>query len=220
MIRYYDCFPMHRANQTPISIPAITNCDDFSINENTTVLCYRLVYKYSEGLGEAGGFLFSMQVITNLLIYCIVRMVRAMLKITKIALRRKISQSNRQELDKKWVLRISLISRVSAVLIVLVLYFLIIVLVPLWLLLDRQDFGETLRTPDRQLQLYLYEYTLFVLFLVPLIVGGGIYGSQLFSSIDVKAYINPHEAQRNTGEGLANEQHSQNNETVENQDKR
>ncbi len=212
----YDCFPIHRANQTPISIPTITNCDDFSINENTTVLCYRLVYRYSEGLGEAGGFLFSMQVITN---HCVVRMVRAMLKITKIALRRKIPQSNDQELDKKWVLRISLISRVSVVLIVLALYFLIIVLVPLWLLLDRQDFEETLRTPDRQLQLYLYEYTIFVLFLIPLIVGGGIYGSQLFDSIDIEAYINPHEAQRNTGEGLANEQQSQNNQTVENQDK-
>ena len=212
----YDCFPIHRANQTPISIPTITNCDDFSINENTTVLCYRLVYRYSEGLGEAGGFLFSMQVITN---HCVVRMVRAMLKITKIALRRKISQSNDQKLDKKRVFCISIISKVLVVSIVVVLYSLIFVLCPLWLLLDRQDFEETLRTPDRQLQLYLYEYTIFVLFLIPLIVGGGIYGSQLFDSIDIEAYINPHEAQRNTGEGLANEQQSQNNQTVENQDK-
>ena len=224
----YDCFPIHRANQTPISIPAITNCDDFSINENTTVLCYRVVYRYSEGLGEAGGFLFSMQVITNLLIYCIVRMVRAMLKITKIAVHRKISQSNHQELSKKWVLRISIISKVSAVLIILAVYFLTIVLVPLWQLLSTQEFEETLRTPDRQLQLYLYEYTIFILFLVPLIVGGGIYGSQLFHSINVKEYTNPREArsestaleaQSNAGEGLTNEQHSQDDETVENQDK-
>ncbi|XP_064390762.1 uncharacterized protein LOC135338519 [Halichondria panicea] len=229
----YDCFPIHRANQTPISIPAITNCDDFSINENTTVLCYRLVYRYSEGLGEAGGFLFSMQVITNLLIYCVVRMVRAMLKITKIALRRKISQSNDQKLDKKRVFCISIISKVLVVSIVVVLYSLIFVLCPLWLLLDRQDFEETLRTPDRQLQLYLYEYTIFVLFLIPCIVGVGIYSSQLFDSIDVEAYINPPEVQRNTGEQPQNDQtaesqnkikaqrntQSQNDQTVENQNK-
>ncbi len=42
-------------------------------------------------------------------------------------------------------------------------------------------------------------------------MGGGIYGSQLFDSIDIEAYINPPKAQRNTGE------QSQNDQTVENQ---
>ncbi len=70
---HFDCFPLHANNETPIQNNLIQNCSEFTRNENITILCFQLVYRYSEGIGEAGGFLFIMQVITNLLIYVTIR---------------------------------------------------------------------------------------------------------------------------------------------------
>lgn len=70
---HFDCFPLHTNNKTPIDTTPLKNCSEFAENENVTILCFQLVYRYSEGIGEAGGFLFIMQVIANLLIYITVR---------------------------------------------------------------------------------------------------------------------------------------------------
>ena len=183
-----DCFPIHRGTETPIQATPITDCDDFPTTENVSVLCFRVVYRYSEGLGEAGGFLFSMQVVTNILIYAVLRTVRTVLKFFKIVILRKKGEPMSDAKRKKYVSRLSMGIRILAVIVVLIIYCTLIVLVPLWLFSDRQDFRETLRTPQRQLQLFLYEYTIFVLFLVPPIVGAGIYGSRTFEGLDVETY--------------------------------
>ncbi len=54
----FDCFVI-----TDKSVK-ITDCSNFTHME---VICFRLAYNYSKGLGEAGGFLFVMQVIANFL---------------------------------------------------------------------------------------------------------------------------------------------------------
>ena len=186
-----DCFLIHRANQTPIETNPIINCNNHPINEEVSILCFELVYRYSEGLGEAGGFLFSMQVITNILIYIVVRMVRTIIKATKIlrtvnAIKNGVPPGNRK--INRHVGAVSLCSKAWAVVVVLTAYVAVAVLLPVWLFHDRQEFLETLKTPQRQFQLFLYEYTIFVLFLVPPIVGGGIYGSKMFETIDIEAY--------------------------------
>ena len=185
---FSDCFPILRGSQTPIQITPITDCDNFPVTENVTVLCFKVVYRYSEGLGEAGGFLFSMQVVSNILIYAVVRSVRTVLKFFKIVMLRKKGEPMSDVKRKKYVSRLSMGIRILAVIIVLIIYCILIVLVPLWLFSDRQDFRESLRTPQRQLQLFLYEYTIFVMFLVPPIVGAGIYGSRTFEGLNVDSY--------------------------------
>ena len=183
-----DCFPIHRANETPIQTTPITDCDDFPVTDNVSILCFQLVYRYSEGLGEAGGFLFSMQVMTNILIYAVVRMVRSMLKLFKIVISRRKGEPMSEERMRKYAGRLSVISKTVAVLLVLILYCILVVLLPLWLFFDRKEFRETLKTPQRQLQLFLYEYTILVLFLVPPIVGFGIYGRKIYNKLDIKIY--------------------------------
>ena len=49
----------------------ITDCSNFTHME---IICFRMAYKYSEGLGEAGGFLFVMKVIVNFLTWLSVRL--------------------------------------------------------------------------------------------------------------------------------------------------
>ena len=42
-------------------------------DENATTICFRKALKFPEGIGAAGGFMFAMQVLVNLLIYITVR---------------------------------------------------------------------------------------------------------------------------------------------------
>ena len=71
----WDCFPLHVSNNTPIQSTSITdNCTNYIDDENVTVICYKLALKYSEGIGDGGGFMFAMQVLVNVLIYITVRM--------------------------------------------------------------------------------------------------------------------------------------------------
>ena len=97
-----DCFPMYRDNLTPIDINPIIDCTQHTVNENTTIICFQVVFKYSEGLGEAGGFLFLMQVIINIVIYVVVSIFRVVLKATKVANERNITRKRTMsEVGKK-----------------------------------------------------------------------------------------------------------------------
>ncbi len=187
---HYDCFPIFRENSTPIETNPITDCDEFPINEDTTVLCYRVVYRYSEGLGEAGGFLFSMQVITNVLIYGVVRIFRTVLKVTKIVSHRNLVDGRRErtmtDIGRKWPFRVSRFAKVLAMTITLMLHFILLVFLPVWVLHQREDFLVTIKRLQRKLQLALYANVIFVLSLVPLIVGTGIYGKKTYEKINIE----------------------------------
>ena len=70
----YDCFVWQTDNINYTTEELITNCTDFKNNNNNAVaICYKLVFNFSEGIGAAGGFLFAMQVLVNLLIYITIR---------------------------------------------------------------------------------------------------------------------------------------------------
>ncbi len=93
---------MYRDNSTPIDINPITDCSEHTVKENTTIICFQVVFKYSEGLGKAGGFLFSMQVIINIVIYVVVSIFRVVLKATKVANERNITRKRTMsEVGKK-----------------------------------------------------------------------------------------------------------------------
>ena len=77
----YDCFLLHSANLTPISSEPIERCDMYVPSDNTTLRCFRLVQRYSQGFAEAGGFLFFMQVCTNALIYVYLKVPRLIMRI-------------------------------------------------------------------------------------------------------------------------------------------
>ena len=60
----FDCFPKIGSNflqQEPVS-----NCSVFEFNGNVTYECYRLVFRYAEGLGAAGGILIFTAVFSKL----------------------------------------------------------------------------------------------------------------------------------------------------------
>ena len=185
------CFPTRRRSFFIRSDRApITNCADFPINNEETVVCFREVYRYSEGLGEAGGFLFSMQLVINSLVYVIVRMVRVVLKIVKVI---RYKTSRKTDISNGCVYFWSYSAKFTTIFFVLVSYAAALVLLPLWLLNLSTSFIQTLMTPQRQLQLFIYEYTMFVFLLVPWIVGLGIYDKKLYRSIDIKYYTNGEE---------------------------
>ena len=69
----YDCFVSYTDNINYRPQQLITNCTDFKDNNIADSICYKLVFNFSEGIGDAGGFLFAMQVLVNLLIYITIR---------------------------------------------------------------------------------------------------------------------------------------------------
>ena len=69
----YDCFVFYTDNINYTQYQLITNCTDFKDNNIADSICYKLVFNFSEGIGDAGGFLFAMQVLVNLLIYITIR---------------------------------------------------------------------------------------------------------------------------------------------------
>ncbi len=167
----------------------IENCTDFEIDETNTVVCFEVVYRYSEGLGEAGGFLFSMQAITNIFIYIVVRTIRTILKIAKILIYKYSSDPTNKQMKNK-VICVSIFAKLLAILIVQASYVVMLIVIPIWFVVLRTDFQTTLRTPQRKLQLGLYIYTVSLLFMVPLFVGIFIQGYNVYEDIDVDMYMN------------------------------
>ena len=165
---YYDCFPLHASNETPIQTLPLKDCSRYSGNENVTILCFQLVYKYSEGIGEAGGFLFIMQVIVNLLIYITVRI-------------QTIFANAYIEFRKRYIHRSSVVNakliRVCSLIVTMLLiptgYALITVGIPLGFYRIRPEFYASLQTPQRFLQFMIYLFINFVLILIPIFVGRG-----------------------------------------------
>ena len=74
----YDCFPLNKADLSPIeTLPMdYKNFEGYVSDDNVTIVCFQLTRKYSEGLGKAGGFLFIVQLLTNILIYFTVRCIQ------------------------------------------------------------------------------------------------------------------------------------------------
>lgn len=190
-----DCFPITRQsfsviNFSPSSRERISDCDNIVINdEASTIVCFRMSYRYSEGLGEAGGFLFSMQVIANIFIYVVVRTVRVVLKVMKILVYKTTSNPNNKEMSCK-IKCVSFFAKLFAILVIQTMYVGILIILPLQLVVLRGDFRETLVTPQRALQLVLYSYTICLLFLVPLFVGIFVQGYEVYDHMDISLYLN------------------------------
>ncbi len=187
-----DCFPMYRNNSTPIDINPITDCTQHTINKDTTIICFQVVFKYSEGLGEAGGFLFSMQVILNIVIYVVMSVFKTMLKVTKIASHRNRNVSRNvsrartlTEIGRRFHCHMPRFIKGITITITLLIYLIIVILLPIIVLQEREDFLYTIKTKQRQLELALYGFTVFELFLVPLIVGSGVYARRTYNQIKI-----------------------------------
>ena len=56
----YDCFVLQTDNINYTQYQLITNCTDFKDNNIAFSICYKLVFNFSEGIGDGGGFLFAM----------------------------------------------------------------------------------------------------------------------------------------------------------------
>lgn len=192
-----DCFEVSRSSGVSLSKDRITDCDSFTIDERTTTVCFRMAYKYSEALGEAGGFLFSMQVITNIFIYIVVRTVRVVLKITKILVYKCITNPDNQKMSSK-IKCVSLFAKLLGMLIVQTAYVGILIVVPLQFVVLRSDFRQTLVTPQRALQLALYTYTICLLFLVPFFVGVFVQGYEVYDSMNIDNYMNGRKSKAQT----------------------
>ena len=125
-IENFDCFLMTEEDE--YSDQKLEDCENFTSSE---IICFRLAYKYSEGLGEAGGYLYVMRVVMNLLTWISVRL-------------GDYIGDNR----KKWeVTAISLI--ISGIFVFLT------ILLPYFATLERPDVYDTFRTPKRQLVVHL-----------------------------------------------------------------
>lgn len=165
---HLDRFPLHTNNETPISTDPLQNCSNYSGNENVTVLCFQLVYRYSEGIGEAGGFLFIMQVIANLLIYIAVRIRTTSADIYIQVRKRYTKKSNFQ--GAKFVRTSTLI---TTMILMPISYALVTMGIPLGFYQIRPEFYASLQTPQRFLQFLIYLLINFVLLLIPIFVGHG-----------------------------------------------
>ena len=165
---HFDCFPLHTSNETPIHTISLKNCSEFAENENVTILCFQLVYRYSEGIGEAGGFLFIMQVIVNLLIFITVRI--------RTTFSEMYLQTRKMNPKKTPVCSAKFIRICTLVITVIVIptsYALITVGVPLGFYQIRPEFYASLQTPQRFLQFLIYLFINFVLLLIPIFVALG-----------------------------------------------
>lgn len=68
----WDCFPLNKDNGSllfgydqPLNA---TDCSMFESRSNITILCFKFVFLYAEGLSEAGGLVFALTLGTNLYI--------------------------------------------------------------------------------------------------------------------------------------------------------
>ena len=144
----WDCFPLHVRNNSPIqSTPITDNCTDYIDDENVTVICYKLALKYSEGIGDGGGFMFAMQVLVNVLIYITVRMTSFDWKCCS---KTYMCITNYGLLALLWLSQLA-----------------ITIITPLALFVTKPEVRATLATPQRSLQFAIYMIMNFVL--LPLI---------------------------------------------------
>ena len=147
----YDCFVMHTSDKHYNQCELITNCTEFKDNKFAVAICYRLVFKFSEGIGDSGGFLFAMQVMVNVLIYVTLRV-------------RKINCNNESR-------RITVVTLLSLTMFTLQLVATLIAPVVIFILEPKVN--ETIRTPQRLLQFWTYIYMSFILlFVVPFVAIG------------------------------------------------
>ena len=180
---FRDCFLIHPGNLTPVKSPyPIKDCELYHSTEDATIICFEQAYKYSEGLGEAGGFLFIMQVVINIFIHTTTKIVKSILKAYKIQQKEKSNKLEKtaseanvkqtSEQNKHSISKVSCCAKIAAGTIVLTIYALVFVLIPIIFVLN-QDFLETLGTPIRLFQFVLYLCTSIILLLVPPIVAAG-----------------------------------------------
>ena len=131
----WDCFPVD-LNGTVLQELPIVNCSEFENIDRISIICFRFVFKYSEGLGEAGGLVFALTLGTNLYVGLFVVL-------------------NRLQSKKwKWCGRS-----------VVGFFAFGLFCVPL-ILLAIPGVLDSIRTPQRALQFVLYMVTLFVVIVV------------------------------------------------------
>ena len=124
----WDCFV---SGGNISSYEPINNCTQYDkYDENITIICFRIALKFSEGVGDAGGFLFAMQVLVNFLIYITVRL-------------GSFKGSNRCTLLGGYLCMIFGLT-------------IVIVFVPWVLFVSVPEIIETFRTPQRLLQFIIY----------------------------------------------------------------
>ena len=168
----YDCFPLNKADLSPIeTLPLdLEKCEEYvsTGGSNITMICFQLAYRYSEGLGEAGGLLFIIQLVTNVLIYFIVRSVQIALWIYRDTCCSSIH-------DSRWYKKIfPLLISMSLSILITGSFVVLCVFIPQRVLYDREEFVSTLDIPNRRLETYIYYITLVVLSTTPLVFGFGI----------------------------------------------
>ncbi len=175
----YDCFPLHAANLSAIKMLPIDSgdCDDYISNGNdVTVICFQLAFKYSEGLGEAGGLLFVIQVVTNVLIYFSVRTVQVALWLYNSRCSSHANSCYKTVIP--FAISITLSVLVTGTFLVLSVLF------PQRILYDRPEFVTTQDTPNRRLETSIYYLTLAFLSLTPLVFGIGIKFDAIINSTE------------------------------------
>ena len=137
-IENFDCFLM--TEEDKYSEDKLEDCENFTSSE---IICFRLAYKYSEALGEAGGYLYVMRVVMNLLTWMSVRLGDYI-----------------GDYHKKW--------QVTAIaMIISGIFVFLTVLLPSFATLERPDVYDTFRTPKRQLQLVIYAYSNIIMVVIP-----------------------------------------------------
>ena len=140
----YDCFVTKTDNKNYTLYQLITNCTDFKNDNRSVAICFKLVFKFTEGIGDAGGFLFAMQVLVNLLVYFTIRV-------------RKMKCNNE-------------CCRITVILAVLITIFIlqlaVTLVAPIALELVTIDSESDSETPQRWYQFVTYIYMSFILLLV------------------------------------------------------
>ena len=67
-----DCFPFD-ADRNYLQSDPIVNCSDFATSDNITIICYRFVYKFADGIGLIGGMLtftaISVEVLGSVIVW-------------------------------------------------------------------------------------------------------------------------------------------------------
>ena len=147
----YHCFVIKTDNINYTQHQLITNCTDFKNDNNSVAICYKLLFNFSEGIGAAGGFLFAMQVLVNLLIYVTIRV-------------RKMKCNNA-------CCRITVKFAVLIAIFILQLAFTLVA--PIAFFITGLVVYKTLPTPQRFLQFLTYIYmSIILLFVVPFVAIG------------------------------------------------
>ena len=76
----FDCFP--KIGSDHLQQELANNCSVLELNSNVTYECYRLVFRYAEGLGAAGDILILTAVFSKLYFSC---WLQSTTRITKVA---------------------------------------------------------------------------------------------------------------------------------------